>query len=168
MLNNQTRRTKEKESMKYVSNAVYNMVSDNKIIAVSSTLLNTKSIYEISEDIIKEISKHSNKKILLINCGLETNKESKTDEELFNIKHFPNLDVNEIKGALKENKDLYSKIFINIPSVNTYSDALEIAKECGNIILIEKYSYSKYKNFEETIMNLKENNIKISAVVPIK
>lgn len=164
---------KEKQSLSYISNFMCNIISENEesLFTISSTLRQNGPIYNISEKLIKEISERLNNKILLIDFLINNQDLTQpTNDEpiILNKKYVPNLDLNILNKIIEENINKFDVIFVNIPPVNIFSNALEAAKICRNIILIEKCSYTRYKDFEESLLYLKENSITISAVIPIK
>ena len=164
---NISKKIKEKESIIYVANSLVDKISksENKCFAVSSSFLSVELTSEVSKKLILNIAKKLNKKVLLINCM--PGEDIKDEFGILDEKYIENLAEKEVANCIEQNKG-YDLIFVNLPPVNFFANSLEIASMCKNIILIEKCMYTKYKKFEETLLYLEENNVEITAVVPIK
>lgn len=55
--------------------------------------------------------------------------------------------------------------FSGVKPVNMYADVLDELQNYDGVLLVEKYRYTKYKDFEKTLELLKSYNILIIGVI---
>ncbi len=167
---NQNSISNKQESYRYVANTLINTYKNDgkKVFSFTSSSLSIDSCLKI----IRNLGEHISKKgldILLIQACLP---ENKVISKASNVKDksllkFDNLTSNELKEIVNENHKNYDLILIVIPSVIIKADALEYTKVCDKTILVEKYMYCYYSNYEETILYLKNSGIIPNGVITV-
>ena len=167
--NHSKKRVKLAQSYLYVSNAVISILESKKIkvIGITSSLECEKANSIICENICKNICDKENK-VCLIFADLNTDgKDSKIDESINgNLKTIKAVNINksELEGLIEREKDEFA-VVVSFPSPNVFAEALEYAKVCKNVLLVEKYCYSKYGDFENTLDILKQNGISPLGII---
>ncbi len=136
------------ESIKYISNSIIKISQDGNgnVIGLSSS--RPEKQYKLL--FCKEIEEKIKEKNLKVKFLDFENKNDKIDC----VKSFINKE--------KENNDI---VFVNIPSVSFFADSVEYAKLCDRVILLEKYMYSTYKDYEESIIRLKSFGVRLEGVI---
>ena len=73
----------------------------------------------------------------------------------------------EILEVLKQQgeKSGHNLQIVELPSINHYADALETARQCDAIILIERYLYSTYKELDKAVELAKNAEVNILGVI---
>lgn len=159
---------RRKQGYKYISNAIIKMCEEDNIspIGITSSIDKSTQKYDICRNICIEICENG-RNVVLINADMRFNqsKNIKSYHEGFREISLVDFKVSELRCILKEEKDKGDIIIVNIPPVIVLADALEYAKVCENILLIERYSYSKYKDYEKTILLLKRSEVVISGAI---
>ncbi len=153
------------QSYKYVANSIIEIKNTNSynVIGISSSLNYKESKYIAVKNVYNQLI-DKGLDALLINAELEPESNSLVNKK-GKIWEFKNLNVNDMKNIILEEKEKRDLILINIPPILIMADALEYSKLCDSIILLERYSYSKYRDYENTIAQLNDNNINISGVI---
>ncbi len=169
MLNfkNKFKADRSDESLKYTSNSILRMLPDldDKLIAFTSSA-NECSYYDTLKKVF-EILKLKEDKICVIYSYINSGEPNLREVD---CGHFvaENLKSGEFKKLVDECKKKFDKIFVVVPTVIVYADALEYAKICANVILVEKYMRSKYSEYENTLDVLKNFGINICGVIARK
>ena len=158
------------QSYLYISNAILDTLKNRevKVIGITSSFIDKKSKDIICENICKRICK-KDIQICLIDSYIDINNKNYTlnesRSESLKIIKTQNIKVNKLEELIgKESNN--SLVIINLPPINIFAEALEYAKICKNIILIEKYFHSKYSDFENTLDILNQNNISVLGIIP--
>lgn len=166
------RNTKQLQSVMYAANRIVNLTDENNInvLSISSSIKDKNTETNIISDIVSQIIK-LDKKVAFIDISFsgEETKESNIDssDSLYK-KTIVNPETKKLSLLIDELKNKYDIVIVNIPPVRIFANALQYAKICGNIILIERYLYSKHKNFQETLDLLKQNNVDIKGIITYK
>lgn len=79
-----------------------------------------------------------------------------------------NFTAKQLSSLIKENESDYDLILVSVPCVLVWSEALEYAKVCKNLILVEKYMYSYYKDYKNLLYELENSEVIPRGVVAIK
>lgn len=144
------------ENFKYLANNIIDISRNEskKVFGFTSSLsINNKKINDLYINIPKNIYE------IILNKGIKIKLIDNSMLELDNIK-------------LKENLDFdinnYDLIFVCISNILQNSESFECAKVCKNIILVEKYMYSYYKNYEKILFYLGQFNIIPRGVITVK
>ncbi|MDR1628419.1 MAG: hypothetical protein LBR79_06580 [Oscillospiraceae bacterium] len=157
------------QSYLYVSNAILDISANREInvIGMASSFTDKKGKDTICENVCENICKQGNK-ICLITADIDINDKNydlnETAGDGFKKIKTQNISVNKLKELVEKEKN-NDLVIINLPPVNIFAQALEYAKICKNILLIEKYCHSKYDEFENTIDILKQNNIAVLGII---
>lgn len=166
------KKAKSKQAIMYASNAIIDLLSriDKNIIAVSSSIKDKEYRLHIMRNIASEIE-GLGKKTALINIDF-SNKTVEEDEidskgNLYK-RTVVNPSVKEFNLLVDELKNKYDVVIVNVPPIRVFSNALQYAKICENIILIEKYLYTRYNEFEETLDLLKQNYVNVLGIITYK
>lgn len=143
------RNDKFQESIGYIANYLIRLCenSDGNVIGISSS----RECKEEKLDICRILNKEINKK------GLNS---KLIDSEREGIGISKNLE--EVLTKERTKNDL---IIVNIPSIPAYADGVEYAQKCDILLLLERYMYSTYKDYEETLIRLKAYGIKPDGVI---
>lgn len=138
------------ESVKYIANyLIMSMKEDSgNIFGISGSMDFKEDKLMICENIVSSINKKGMKS-KLINVDKEEN----------------NIGVDDLKNILNREKIGLDLIIVNIPAISIFADGVEYAKLCDKLILTERYMYSTYRAYEDTIIKLKTHRIKIGGVV---
>lgn len=169
MLNfkNKFRANNSYESFKYTSNSILRMLPDldDKLVAFTSSA-NECSYYDTLKKVF-EILKREEDRICVIYSYINSGEPNLKEVD---CGHFiaENLKSSEFQKLVDECKKKFDKIFVVVPTVIVYADALEYAKICANVILVEKYMRSKYSEYENTLDVLKNVGINICGVIARK
>lgn len=160
---------KHNQSILYAANYINNIMSNtgHKIFAISSTLKNMDTRKIIINQISKGMINTYNYKVLNCFCNDKNSSEIEYINEN-SIDSVVNVGFKNLENVLKENHDKYDIIFVMLEPVNVFADALGCAKLCDSIIMIERYLYSKYNEFEKSLVYLKDNDINIDGVITYK
>lgn len=76
------------------------------------------------------------------------------------------IDEKEInKKDLEKMRNNHKYIIVNLPPISISSEAMEIARECDTLVLVEKYAHTKYSEFEKTLAIIKQENINLAGVI---
>ena len=160
---------KSKQAIMYASNAIIDLLSriDKNIIAVSSSIKDKESRLHIMCNIASEIA-GLDKKTALIN--IDFSNETVEEDEIASKGNLykrtvANPSVKEFNLLVDELKNKYDVVIVNVPPIRVFSNALQYTKICENVILIEKYLYTKYKEFEETLDFLKQNYVNVLGII---
>ena len=155
------------ESFKYTSNSILRVLTDldDKLIAFTSSS-NECSYYDTLKKIFETL-KLTEDKICVIYSYINS---SEPNIKEVGYGHFvaENLKPDEFRKLVDECKKQFDKIFVVVPTVIVYADALEYVKICANVILVEKYMHSKYLKYENTLDVLKNVGINICGVIARK
>lgn len=166
------RSTKQLQSVMYAANRIVNLIDENNIsvLSISSSINDKNTETYIINDIISQITK-LDKKVAFIDISFskEGTKESNVNssDSLYK-KTTANPETKELNLLIDELKNKYDIVILNVPPINIFANALKYAKICGNVILIERYLYSKHKGFQETLDLLKQNNIDLKGIITYK
>lgn len=169
MLNfkNKFRADRSDESLKCTSNSVFRLLAglDDKSIAFTSSA-NECSYYDTLKKVF-EILKLKEDKICVIYSYIDSGESSLKEVD---CGHFvaKNLKSDEFKKLVDECRKKFDKILVVVPTVTVYADALEYAKICANVILVEKYMCSKYLEYENTLDVLENVGINVCGVITRK
>lgn len=158
------------QSYLYISNAILEILNSReiKVIGLTSSFTDKKSKDIICENICKRMCK-KDIQICLIDSYIDINNKNYTlnesKSESLKIIKTKNINVNKLEELINKESN-NSLVTINLPPINIFAEALEYAKICKNIILIEKYCHSKYSDFENTLDILNQNNISVLGIIP--
>lgn len=157
---------KQKQSILYAAGYIHNIISDtdNKVFAVSSTLDNFNMRKFIITQISKNMSETYSCKVLNCFCSLENGSKPEYINKN-SVDSVINVNLKNLSNVLDENRDKYDVIFVLLEPVNIFAQSLNCARLCDSAIMIERYLYSKYKEFEKSLMYFAENNINVSGVI---
>lgn len=152
-----------KESIKYIANSLVRLSQDGNgnVIGVSSSRICKGSKESICKKICKEIQ---DKGINLMFINIDGEKSEKKDDNLKNIDANDIL-AKELEKLLNEQREKNDMVIVNIPSVAFVADGVEYSRICGRVVLLEKYMYSTYKDYEESLIRLKSHGVRIDGVV---
>ena len=152
---------KLEQSYIYLANTILNLNNNNnsKFICVTSSMENRMDKYLIAKNICNQIRKNG-KNVLLLNVDTHYEKC-----DISNDMDINGMSSKKLKKVFDDNRDKYDIVLINVPSVRLFANTIECAKLCDGTIIVERYLYTKYKDFEDTILRLKENNIKIYGLI---
>lgn len=160
----------KKESYKYVANTLIDLYhkEEKKVFSFTSSSMTQTSCLEILEIFCNHIRK-KNLEVLIIQACIPENKTSPevSDHKDKSLLKFNDLSSDELKEIIIEHQEKYDLILVLIPSVILKADALEYAKVCDRTILIEKYMYCYYSNYEETLLHLANSGIKPQGVITV-
>ena len=152
-----------KESVKYIANSLIELSKNDSgnVIGISSSRAEMVSRGKICENICCEIS-NKVENTAFINIG--SGEPGKTNNKLKEIckKDMPISELQEIINKEKKDRDI---VIVNIPSIVYTADGVEYAKLCDRVVLLEKYMYSTYKDYEEALIRLKAHGVKIDGVI---
>lgn len=168
-----SKKEKQAESFHYTANSLSDLIerSEGSVFAFTSTLFNQTLKTSVCRKLLEETSTSPGKKVLLLTIDLKKEKtfpQKDDSKKCFDEEVLLGEACNEFKSILEERKSKYDLVFLNLPPVNIFAAALESAKLCDGVILIERYSYTKYCNYEQSLLYLKENHIPIIGVIPYK
>ena len=164
-------RMQSKESFAYTANSIVEIAQQTgkKIFAFSSS-----HICEGQDAIILEIAKYISEnieKIFLLNVSITEDLKPKaidfikSDIEKLDIAYASNLSTTQFVDALTDMKDKYEMIFVSIDPLNIFAQALQYAKFCEGIFLLEKKHYTKYSEYEKTLSLLQQHDITSDGVI---
>lgn len=165
---NVSKEEKQKQSILYATAHMCNILNttNNKIFGVTSTLDNIETKKFIIQEISKSMSKMHNLKVLNCICNVGSEKDLGIEYMQDNsIDMVVNVNFTNINDILKENEYKYDVIFVILDPVNLFANALSCAKFCDSVIMVERYLYSKYNDYEKSLLYLKDNNIEVSGVI---
>lgn len=156
-------------SIRYISNCLMKLSEDGagNVIGVTSSLPYKNSKIEICKKICNKI-KDTQNKLMFIDIDLNFKDNKKIYEkgnENFREVYLLNWNSQEVLDFIKKEKENYYIIIVNIPPVSIIEEAIEYAKTCGRVVLLERYMYTTYKEYEEILIKLKTQNIKIDGVI---
>lgn len=158
------------QSYIYVSNSIENIMQSSNIksLAVTSSLpIKNEKLYAC-RNICRELGRNG-KSVLLINADIIPGQAVSISDIALkqNYKEVSctNINKKEFESLINKHQNDFDSIIINIPPVSIMADSLEYASSCGNVILLERYLYSKYSRYENTILMLKQSNVNICGVV---
>lgn len=163
------RQSKLNQSYLYISNSILDILKDKeiKVIGITSSFVDKKSKSIICENICKNIC-DKGYKVCLITAYVDINSKNYNLHEIVekNIKiiRTQNISENKLQELInKEEED--SVVVVDISPINIFAQALEYAKVCKSVILVEKYCHSRYDEFENTLDILKQNNINALGII---
>ena len=148
-------------------------IIEQQIKCVSKTLLNFA--YESSPNTIFGITSSCDNKAMKFNFCKKILQEMKSegknvymiDADFLCENNNPNVylckSLDEINKTLKNQNENF--VILNMPCVLTNADTIDYSKFCNKIFMFERYCYTKYENYEKSILQFKVNNIKISGIV---
>lgn len=170
MLNLKKKRNSEiEESHKYAANTLSHIAAqkNKKIFAVTSSCFRLP-YRSIAKNIFEKVSGKS----LLLDVYIDGGEKETVDQVTkFGDRHkikLVNVSQKTFKRIICENESSYDIILCIIPPVDLKADALEYAKICKNAVLIEKYTWSRYEDYENSLLRLKNANINIDGVIACK
>lgn len=73
-----------------------------------------------------------------------------------------------VENFLNEHKDNYDYVIIGVPPVTMAAMAIEYVKLAEGTILIEQYGYTKYSEYENSLLNLKQHSVNVLGVITYK
>ncbi len=152
----QKNRIYNEENFKYLANNIIDISKNEskKIFCFTSSLsISNKKINDLYINVTQNIYK------IILNKGIKIKIIDNSISKFDNIK---------LKEILKLDLESYDMIFVCISNVLQSSESFECAKICKNIILVEKYMYSYYKNYEKILFYLKNFNIIPRGVITVK
>ena len=158
------KKQKLEQSYIYVANTIYNVMNDkgSKIVCFTSSLSNKLDKYLILKNVHGKML-NNGKNVLFINTD-----ECVKDNSDVNFMNINDCSKKILQDVLNDNKDKYDMIMVNAAPVRLFANAVEYAKLCDSTIIMERYLYSRYSDYESTILKLNQNNVKISGVVTYK
>lgn len=163
------RQSKLNQSYLYISNSILDILKDKeiKVIGITSSFVDKKSKSIICENICKNIC-DKGYKVCLITAYVDINSKNYNLHEIVekNIKiiRTQNINKNKLEELINKEKEDYI-VIADLSPVNIFAQSLEYAKICKNILLLEKYCYSKYSDFENTLDILKQSNINVLGII---
>lgn len=164
---------RKKESYKYLANKIISICEKEKIkiLGVTSTNYSCGIQGRVLEK-LHDIFLEKNLKVLVINslisCKKSTDKSPSICSKNKNIITLENYTAKKLNEFLQDNLNDYDIILVSIPSPLLWSEALEYSKVCKNVILIERYMYSLYKDYENLLFEFKNSDVSIKGVVTVR
>lgn len=162
------------QSYLYVANFLYDLSrkSEKHIYAFTSSIVQDDEKYIICKNICNKIC-GNNIKVLFVNATIdlstkqkfEFNKSVKDNDNLFDQINIYNSEKFKLQEIIEKNFKNYDMILVNIPNIIYMADALEYAKICKNIILIEKHGKSNYSDFENVLSISHQNGLNIDGII---
>lgn len=160
------------ESYKYTSNALSDIITQKikKVFSITSGC--SEGFYRlVAENIFKKMI-IENARLLFIDARVDDDKP----ESVSPVTQSGNKDKMSLINASKktfekiicDNEANYDIILAVIPPVILKADALEYAKVCKNAILIEKYMHSRYEDYENSLLQLKNAGVNVEGVIACK
>ena len=163
------RQSKLNQSYLYISNSILDILKDKeiKVIGITSSFVDKRTKGIICENICKNICGKGDK-VCLITAYVDINNKNYNLHEIVenNIKiiRTQNISENKLQELIdKEKED--SVVVVDLSPINIFAEALEYAKVCKNVILVEKYCHSRYDEFENTLDILKQSNINTLGII---
>ncbi len=137
------------ESIRYIVNRLImlSQAENCNVIGISSSRDCGREKYNICEILSKEIKRKNFNSTLI-------------DTETGDIQT-----PQKLEDLLTEEREKNDIIIINIPPVPIIADSVEYAKKCDIMLLLEKYMYSTYKDYEEAVIRIKSYGIRLEGVV---
>lgn len=174
MFNLKTKKnSKIDESYKYIANSLDDIIMQKNANVLAITSSYSNNFYRlVAENIVKKMISDDTRSLLMIDADVDDDKKEfvsliTSTEKIFKM-NMVNVGKKEFKKIICENEANYDIIISVIPQVILKADALEYAKICKNVILIEKYMYSYYEDYENSLLQLKNANINIEGVIACK
>jgi|GEM_PF-6212955 len=160
---------KKEQAVEFCAGNLTNLTQkeNKKIFAVSTSTKNKN----IKENVIESLSKtlsEDGKKVLIIKIGVNGEQFCEQKDTLYPIINRENIHPSELLELLSVEKDEYDIIFVDIPPVILFAKAVEYAKHCDCVLLVEKYLYSKYMDFEKTLSVLNGQDVLVSGIITYK
>ena len=159
-----------KQSYIYISNAIDDIFKNNSfnlLAFISSMPVKKEKIY-ICRNICRYMS-NKRKSVLFINADitpdLKPQKDDTKNKDGYKEISCVNLDVKEFEQLVRESEQKNDIVIVNLPPVAVMADSLRYAVSCGNAVLLERYLYSKYMDYENTVLMLKQAGVNICGVV---
>lgn len=154
------------ESLKYIANSFVRFSQDGEgnVIGVTSSLDCSVSKLDICGKICSKIT-NKGLSSFLIDVNRRSSENIYKEQEFKSVICKDNILVNELVEIINDVKTKNDIVLVNIPCIIISADAVEYARVCDRITLVEKYMYSKYKDFEDGLEKLKSNQIKVDGVV---
>lgn len=155
---------KSSESFAYCANAIINIQeSDNvKTFLITSSLRDINKQKHICESIQKSLISTGKKTLLIINDIEQDNEFSEIADDVMKIN---NLKKDIFEEILIKNESKYDIIIVFGPYLNRNIYSLQYAKCCDRLLLLEKYSSTTHKSFDEITELINQNNIKSNGVI---
>lgn len=166
---NLNKKEKLAQSIKYISNYLVNLARDDvgNVIGITSSLPYKNSKLEICKGICNSV-KDTDHKLAFIDVDLGSGKNQKDSDygtDNFKKIYLSKYNIDDFSKLIKENKQNYNIIIVNIPPISVMAESIQYAKVCGRVVLLERYMYTTYREYEETLIKLKTQGVKIDGVV---
>ena len=164
---------RKKESYKYLANRILSICEKEKIKILGLTSTNNKCDFQnqVLENLY-EVFLEKDIKVLVVHAVISAEGDMGENVESANnrckITTLNNFTAKQLSLLLKENASDYDLILVSVPCVLVWSEALEYAKVCKNLILVEKYMYSYYKDYKNLLYELENSEVIPRGVVAIK
>lgn len=158
----------QQQAFQYVVNRLLEFIDrDHKKIFAFSTSNSYKAQKDNITKALAELSQQKGKRVLYVQCDQLS---SGTDSIMLNTEQGVDVlqepTVETLKLFLHENRSLYDMIILNLSPILYAAQASEYAKLSDGVFLLERYVYSQYSNYENTLLALKQQSISILGVIP--
>lgn len=156
------RKNNAEQSIKYIARYFINLSrSGSKLIGITSSCNNKELQFFLCRKVCKEIL-YFNGSVVLI----DTDKNILPRNSVFKIISI-NADKvdNEISTQILDTKTKYDLVLLNASSVLSNIASLDYLKACDKVFSAERYTYTYYSDFENTLNKLKINNLKLSGIL---
>ena len=149
------------QSAKYFARLlIKNSGNKNNIIGLSSSYDNKKLKFTICKKICDEIINY-NKNILLFDADYMLENTENFDTRSLSSSVFDDIMKNEII----DNAVTHDLVIINVPCIPTNVISLDYLSICNKIFLIERYMYTKFNEFNNTLERMKMNGLSVSGII---
>ena len=162
----------KEECYKHIVNNLISCLKEEKIKTIGFVSSNLKESFLV--DIVENLAAAASQKRIntfVMNACFDSNCASSLSEKskLKGIKFIEvrNALSQEFEKELLKHKDSCDLVLVAINSITTKSEALEFAKVCKEIIIVEKCTKCYYSNYENMLLNFKTANIKPRGVITV-
>lgn len=166
-----SKRQKLEESFKYIATCLSSFTQTGKttIIGITSTLPYKTSKSIISRELALYVSKMGNS---VTYVDIDTPKKSykkaiiRGENSFENFKELKAINQNftQVWDTLQQQKEP-NIIIINIPPLPLISQSIPYLKICDKVVLLERYLYTKYADYEDALIKLNTHRINLLGVV---
>lgn len=165
-----SRDQKLKQSYIYIANALSGICESQKFksMVFTSSMPVREGKLCACRNICSQLGR-TNKSVFFIDAdivpGKLTNKLEITQKNGYKEIRCININIKDFNELLKKSEESNDFIIINIPPVSIMADSLEYARSCKNAFLLERYLHSKYKDYENTLLTLKQAGVEARGVI---
>lgn len=154
---------KKQKSYSLAANAIANLLVDKKtesnVLGFTTSFENFTKKNQICLEICSKITEFS-KKIFLINLEKEA-----IFSKNFETLNLYDINIQELADLIETKKTDYDIVIVNLPCANGSVMAINQTRTIKNVVLLEKYNYSKYESFENVVSALSQNSVKVLGII---